>query len=264
MIEIRNLSVAYRRMTSSGMGLRAEAVKNVSLTVERGRLYALAGESGSGKSTVIMAIPGLLPGGTLVSGQILLDGVNLAAMKEEELNKIRWRRIALVPQGAMNSFTPVLTVGRHVEEVLSVHLGLSKKESADRTGVLFEMAGLEAELAGRYPHELSGGQKQRAAIALALACGPDYLLCDEPTTALDVVTQRGIIATLKDLAEKQGVGLLLVSHDLPLAASAASRLYIMKDGRLVEEGEPGAIVSSPRNPHTRALVKALLDLEEDS
>ena len=208
-----------------------------------------------------MAIPGSFPG-TLVSGQILLDGVNLAAMKEEELNKSGGEESPSFPRGHELLY-PGSHRGWHVE-VLSVHLGLSKKESADRTGVLFEMAGLEAELAGRYPHELSGGQKQRAAIALALACGPDYLLCDEPTTALDVVTQRGIIATLKDLAEKQGVGLLLVSHDLPLAASAASRLYIMKDGRLVEEGEPGAIVSSPRNPHTRALVRALLDLEEDS
>jgi peptide/nickel transport system ATP-binding protein len=263
-IEIKKLSVTYRRMTSDGRELRAEAVKNVSLSVEKGRFYALAGESGSGKTTVLMAIPGLLPRGTETEGQILLEGADLLSMKEEELNKIRWRRVALVPQGAMNSFTPVLTVGRHVEEVLSVHLGLSKKEAEGRIASLFAMAGLEGELARRYPHELSGGQKQRAAIALALACDPDYLLCDEPTTALDVITQQGIINTLKKLVDEKGLGLLLISHDLPLAASVASRLYIMKDGRLVEEGPPREIVASPQNPHTKALVGALLDLEEDS
>lgn len=264
MIEIRNLSVTYRRMTSDGKESLVEAVKDVSLTVAGGRFHALAGESGSGKTTVLMAIPGLLPRETALSGQILLEGRDLLAMNEKELNKIRWRRIALVPQGAMNSFTPVLTVGRHVEEVLSVHLGLSGREAQERIASLFAMAGLDGELARRYPHELSGGQKQRAAIALALACKPDYLLCDEPTTALDVITQQGIISTLKELVDKRGLGLLLISHDLPLAASAASRLYIMKDGRLVEEGEPRAIVSSPQNPHTRALVGALLDLEEGS
>ena len=264
MIEIKNLSVTYRRITDGKGESYADAVKAVSLTLDQGKLFALAGESGSGKSTVLMAIPGLLPQGTRISGQIMLEGQNLLAMAEEELNKIRARRVALVPQGAMNSFTPVITVGRHVEEVLSVHRGLSKKEAGNRIGELFALAGLDGALASRYPHELSGGQKQRAAIALALACEPDYILCDEPTTALDVVTQRGIMDTLKRLVDERGVGLLLVSHDLPLAASVASRLFIMKDGRLVEEGEPQAIISRPQNPHTRALVEALLELEEDS
>ncbi|WP_290682718.1 ABC transporter ATP-binding protein [Aminivibrio sp.] len=264
MIDIRNLSVTYGRITSEGRGSRAAAVKNVSMTIRKGQFSALAGESGSGKSTILMAIPGLLPPGTVVSGEILLDGKDLLTLPEKELNRIRWRRIAIVPQGAMNSFTPVLTVGRHVEEVLSVHLGLSRKEALDRIPSIFALAGLDEELARRYPHELSGGQKQRAAIALALACSPDYLLCDEPTTALDVITQQGIIATLKNLVEKKGLGLLLISHDLPLAASVADRLHILKDGELVEEGDPAEITARPRNPHTRALVKALLDLEEES
>jgi ABC-type glutathione transport system ATPase component len=263
MISIRNLSITYGRMTSSGRTGETEAVRNVSFQVEKGKLFALAGESGSGKSSVLMAIPGLLPDGTRISGDILLDGTNLITLPEDELNRLRWWRIALVPQGAMNSFTPVLTVGRHVEEVLEVHLGLSKKASQQRIEELFRMAGLEPALASRYPHELSGGQKQRAAIALALACDPDYLLCDEPTTALDVITQQGIVATLKKLVETRGLGLLLVSHDLPLAASVCSRLFIMKDGRLVEEGEPREIVAHPHNPHSAALVNALLELERE-
>ena len=253
MIEIRDLSVTY--------GSGTEAVRRVSLTLKRGELCGLAGESGSGKSTLLMSIPGLLPAGTEVSGRILLDGIDLLPLREEELNALRWRRVAIVPQGAMNSFTPVLTVGRHVEEVLDVHLGVTGRAARERTAELFAAAGLDASHADRYPHELSGGQKQRAAIALALACDPEWLLCDEPTTALDVVTQRGIVDALLGLVRSRGLGMLLVSHDLPLAASACSRLLIMKDGSLVEDGAPRDVVASPRSRHAAELVEALLDLE---
>jgi ABC-type glutathione transport system ATPase component len=208
-----------------------------------------------------MSIPGLLPAGTEISGRILLDGIDLLALREQELNAIRWRRVAIVPQGAMNSFTPVLTVGRHVEEVLDVHLGVTGRAARERTAELFDAAGLDASHADRYPHELSGGQKQRAAITLALACDPEWLLCDEPTTALDVVTQRGIVDALLGLVRSRGLGMLLVSHDLPLAASACSRLLIMKDGSLVEDGAPRDVVASPRSRHAAELVEALLDLE---
>jgi len=253
MIEIRELSVTY--------GGGVEAVKGVSVTLNRGELCGLAGESGSGKSTLLMSIPGLLPAGTEVSGRILLDGIDLLPLREEELNALRWRRVAIVPQGAMNSFTPVLTVGRHVEEVLDVHLGVTGRAARERTAELFAAAGLDASHVDRYPHELSGGQKQRAAIALALACDPEWLLCDEPTTALDVVTQRGIVEALLGLVRSRGLGMLLVSHDLPLAASVCSRLLIMKDGRLVEDGAPRDVVASPRSRHAAELVEALLDLE---
>jgi ABC-type glutathione transport system ATPase component len=262
-IDIRNLSVTYGRMTSEGRGSQAAAVKNVSMTIRKGQFSALAGESGSGKSTVLMAIPGLLPPGTAVSGEILLDGKNLLALPENDLNRIRWRRIAIVPQGAMNSFTPVLTVGRHVEEVLSVHLGLSRKEALERIPSLFDLAGLDRELARRYPHELSGGQKQRAAIALALPLsGLPSLRRTHHGPGRD--HPAGDHRTLKNLVDEKGLGLLLISHDLPLAASVADRLHILKDGELAEEGDPAEITARPRNPHTRALVKALLDLEEGS
>ncbi|MDI9369480.1 MAG: ABC transporter ATP-binding protein [Synergistaceae bacterium] len=263
MIEIRDLSVTYTRATDRGAGSETEAVRGLSLTLRKGELCALAGESGSGKSTVLMSIPGLLPAGTRVGGEILLDGTNLLSLNEDELNELRWRRIAIVPQGAMNSFTPVITVGAHVEEVLDIHLGMTGQAASERTERLFASAGLDPSCADRYPHELSGGQKQRAAIALALACDPDWLLCDEPTTALDVVTQKAIIDELKGLVESSGVGMLLVSHDLPLAASACSRLLIMKDGELAEEGTPGEIVARPKSEHSAELVNALLDLERE-
>ncbi len=259
MIEIRNLSVTYARAA----GGEVMAVRGLSLTLNKGELCALAGESGSGKSSALMAIPGLLPAGTKVEGEIMLDGVDLLAMSEDALNRLRWRRIAIVPQGAMNSFTPVITVGRHVEEVLRVHLGLTGRAARERMDGLFTSAGLDGAYAGRYPHELSGGEKQRAAIALALACDPDWLLCDEPTTALDVVTQKGIVDELKGLVVSRGLGMLLVSHDLPLAASACSRLLIMKDGELVEEGAPAEIVARPRSEHSSELVNALLRLERE-
>ena len=261
MISVENLSITYNRRTRRGEE-KVQAVQDVSFSVEKGKIVALAGESGSGKSSLLMAIPGLLPPGTEVTGKICLDGTDLLSLSEKELNGLRWRRIALIPQGAMNSFTPVLTVGSSVEEVLSVHLGLTGNKARERTDHLFAIAGLEGTLAARYPHELSGGQKQRAAIALALACDPDYLLCDEPTTALDVITQKGIIGTLKILVEEKGLGMLLVSHDLPLAASAASRIFILKDGFLVEEGPPKELIAHPKNPHTAALVNALRELEE--
>ncbi len=263
MISVEKLSITYKRQSARERG-SVKALREVSLSVEKGQIAALAGESGSGKSSLLMAIPGLLPPGTEVTGRILLDGTDLLTLSEEELNRLRWRKIALIPQGAMNSFTPVLTVGRHVEEVLSVHLGLTGRAAAERIDSLFTLAGLEGTLAGRYPHELSGGQKQRAAIALALACDPDYLLCDEPTTALDVITQKGVMDTLKRLAEEKGLGLLLVSHDLPLAASVASRIFILKDGLLVEEGTPRDLITNPQSVHTAALVNALLELEEES
>ena len=263
MISVENLSITYKRR-SAREGENVKALREVSLSVEKGQIAALAGESGSGKSSLLMAIPGLLPPGTEVTGRILLDGTDLLTLSEEELNRLRWRKIALIPQGAMNSFTPVLTVGRHVEEVLSVHLGLTGRAAAERIDSLFTLAGLEGTLAGRYPHELSGGQKQRAAIALALACDPDYLLCDEPTTALDVITQKGVMDTLKRLAEEKELGLLLVSHDLPLAASVASRIFILKDGLLVEEGTPRDLITRPQSIHTAALVNALLELEGES
>jgi ABC-type glutathione transport system ATPase component len=155
---------------------------------------------------------------------------------------------------------------RTIEENVAAGLefaGIPPAGRRERSLRFLDLVGLSG-FAHSLPHELSGGQKQRAAIALALACSPDYLLCDEPTTALDVITQQGIIVTLKNLVDEKGLGLLLISHDLPLAASVADRLHILKDGELAEEGDPAEITARPRNPHTRALVKALLDLEEGS
>ncbi|MDY3868283.1 MAG: ABC transporter ATP-binding protein [Pyramidobacter sp.] len=239
-------------------GCAQAALNGVSLSVPRGALSGLVGESGSGKSTLVTAALGLLPAGSRACGEIVFEGRNILALSEEELRRLRWKKIALVPQGAQNSFTPVLTIGAHFMEVLKLHCGLTGREAERAAAALLEETGLDASAARRYPHELSGGQKQRAAIALALACSPSLLLADEPTTALDVITQAGILKLLRRLQQERGLTVLLVTHDLPMAASVCSELFVMYRGQCVEHGSPAAILSRPVHAHTQALVKSAL------
>ena len=252
-IEVRNLSVTYQD--------GARAVKNCSFSVTKGEIAGLVGESGSGKTSALMAIPRLLPVGTAFSGQILYGGEDLLTLSEETLNAWRWRRVALTPQGAMNSFTPHLTVERHITETLTRHLGTARREGRERAGELLRAVGLEETFLFRYPHELSGGQKQRAALAAALACEPDFLLADEPTTALDVVTQKEVLNTLVELVRGRGMGLLLVTHDLPLAAGLCDSLTVMKDGEIVENGPSRRLIDAPEHAYTRRLIEAIRVME---
>ena len=251
MIDVKELSVRYK-------GSETKAVKDVSFTLEQGSFTGLVGESGSGKTTIISSILGLLPHGTSISGSITFEGNDLLSLSGDKLRELRWKRISLVPQGALNSFTPVLTIGRHIEEVLETHSGLKRTETGEKIAALLAECGLDAQAAKKYPHELSGGQKQRAAIALALACSPSLLLADEPTTALDVITQAGILKLLVGLRAERGLTVLLVTHDLPLAASVCDRLLVMKDGELIESGSPREIVTAPRRAYTKRLVEAML------
>ncbi len=253
MLDIRALTVRY-----TGGRTCTDAVRGISFMLERGSFTGLVGGSGSGKSTMIMAALGLLPKGTSVSGEIRFNDKNILALKEDGLQKIRWKEIALVPQGALNSFTPVLTIGHHIEEVLRVHMSMEGPEAAEKIGALLEEVGLDVSIRKRYPHELSGGQKQRAAIALALSCSPSLLFADEPTTALDVITQAEILKLLLKLREDKGLTVFFVTHDLPLAATVCDRLLVMKDGLLVEDGTPDDIITDPKHSHTRDLVRAML------
>ena len=250
MLDVRALHIAYP-------GQSSEAVRGVSFSLEKGSLTGLVGESGSGKTTIVSAILGLLPAGTRVSGRIEVCGEDLLTLSEEALRRRRWKEVALVPQGAQNSFTPVKTIGSHIEEVLRVHCALAGAAAKTRVSALLEQVELVASIARRYPHELSGGQKQRAAIALALACDPALLLADEPTTALDVITQAGVLKLLMRLKTERDLTVLLVTHDLPLAASVCDELLVMKDGELVERGAPRKLIHSPEQPYTRRLVEAM-------
>ncbi|MDR1979686.1 MAG: ABC transporter ATP-binding protein [Synergistaceae bacterium] len=259
-IELRSLSVTYRGGGKSGQ--EVHAVRDCSFFVARGDIVGLVGESGSGKSSALMAIPRLLPAGTLVSGQIFCDGEDISALGEQAMNAWRWRRIALVPQGAMNSFTPHLSVERHITEVLAHHLNMTKREGRKYASELLGTVGLETSILDRYPHELSGGQKQRAALAAALACRPDFLLADEPTTALDVITQKEVLDMTAALVRERGMGLLLVTHDLPLAAGLCDTLIVMKEGSMVESGPSRQVIDAPRHPYTRQLVQAIRGMEK--
>jgi ABC-type glutathione transport system ATPase component len=255
-IRAEGMSVTY-----TGGGKITRAVKNCSFRVPKGEVAGLVGESGSGKSSALMAIPGLLPTGTLVSGNIYCGGADLAALSEGELAAWRWRRIAIVPQGAMNSFTPHLTVERHITEVLGHHLKIPRKAGRERAAELLLSAGLDSSMLARYPHELSGGQKQRAALALALACEPDFLLADEPTTALDVITQKEVLDTIVGIVRARGMGLFLVTHDLSLAAGICDTLIVMKDGEIAESGPARQVAGNPRHPYTQRLIQAIREMD---
>jgi ABC-type glutathione transport system ATPase component len=208
-----------------------------------------------------MAIPQLLPKGTFITGEIVCDGVDISKLDENATNSWRQSRIALVPQGAMNSFTPHLTIERHITEVLECHLKMSREESKKRAALMIRAAGLEEETLHRYPHELSGGQKQRAALAVALSCEPDFLLADEPTTALDVITQKEVLDTIVSIVHDSGMGMLLVTHDLPLAAGICDSLIVMKDGAIVERGPAAQLAENPAQPYTKRLIKAIRDMD---
>jgi peptide/nickel transport system ATP-binding protein len=256
-LEIKDLSVTY----ASRGGEEARAVKNCSFTVSRGDVVGLVGESGSGKSSILMAIPKLLPHGTTVTGQIFCDSFEISALGEREMNTWRWRRIALVPQGAMNSFTPHLTIERHITEVLEYHLKMTKNEGVSKAAELIKSVGLDDDVSRRYPHELSGGQKQRAALAVALACEPDFLLADEPTTALDVITQKEVLEKITSVVRERGMGLLLVTHDLPLAAGVCDSLMVMKDGEITDRGSSRELTENPKTPYTKLLIDAIRNME---
>ncbi|MCF4112925.1 MULTISPECIES: ABC transporter ATP-binding protein [Dethiosulfovibrio] len=257
MVNLSNLSVRYPNSPPSS----PPALDDVSLSLRMGEILGLVGESGSGKSTLLMAILRLLPKGTFVKGTITSEGQDLLSLDEEEMRLFRWDRISLVPQGAMNGFTPVLTVGYQIAEVLLEHSDIPIGESSKEVRRLLSEVGLPEDAYERYPHELSGGQKQRAAIATALACAPYFLLADEPTTALDVITQAEVISLLRRAVKKRNMGMVLVTHDIALASSICDSIAVLRHGKLVDHGTVEEILSHPTDEHTKSLLRAQEEME---
>lgn len=253
-LRVSDLAVTYR---ASGHGV--PAVKNVSMSVRSGEILAVVGESGSGKTTTAQAVLRLLPeGARIVGGGIHFDGEDLASLSEEEMQRIRGRRIGLIPQDPTSSLSPLLTVGQQVAEVMKIHHIGDAKERAARAEALLEEAGLDrpAMRLRQYPHELSGGMCQRVLIAMAIACEPKLLIADEPTSALDVTVQRRILDRLELLVEEHDTGILLITHDLAVAASRASNVVVMQHGTVVESGAASEILKDPQHPYTRELIAA--------
>jgi oligopeptide/dipeptide ABC transporter ATP-binding protein len=258
-LEVRDLHVQIA--TRRGV---VRAVDGVSLEVPRGEAVGLVGESGSGKSMTLRAMLGVLPPEARVtSGQILLDGVDLVPLGNSQLNRIRGPKISMIFQEPMSALNPVMRVGRQIAEGPEVHLGYSRSRAAERALELMRRVGIpDPERRFRaYPHEFSGGMRQRVMIAIALACDPEIILCDEPTTALDVTIQDQILRLLARLCRETGVSLVFVTHDLPVVAQVCQHLAVMYGGQIVERGDVRDVLLDPRHPYTLGLVRSAPDFE---
>ncbi|MFC6081909.1 ABC transporter ATP-binding protein [Sphaerisporangium aureirubrum] len=236
-----------------------DILRGVDLALTPGRVHGLAGESGSGKTMTGLATLGLLPHGARASGRIALGDRELLSLPPRELNRVRGREIAMVFQDPATSLHPMLTVGRQITEHMRHHLRLGKAEADARATDLLGQVRIPSPAAAvrRYPHQFSGGMRQRIAIAVALACGPRVLIADEPTTALDVTVQAGMLRLLRRLCDELGLAVLLVTHDLGVMSAVADDVSVMRDGLVVETGPRARVLREPDHPYTRALLDAL-------
>ncbi|MGO4413165.1 ABC transporter ATP-binding protein [Cupriavidus sp. KB_39] len=255
------LDVRALRTTFTTANGPVTALHDVSLHIDRGETLALVGESGSGKSVTAYSIMGLLPRRTarIAGGQALFDGTDLLALDARAMQDIRGNRIAMIFQEPMSALNPVMRIGDQIAEAIRLHRQVTHAQAAERAVGLLEQVRMPspAARAGDYPHQLSGGMRQRAMIAIALACAPDLLIADEPTTALDVTTQAQILALLKRLQAETGMAMLLITHDLGVVAETADRAAVMYAGRIVEHGDVADLLSHPTHPYTAGLLASL-------
>ncbi len=253
-LDVRDLRVHYG--TPGGDVI---AVNGVSFNVRQGEILGLVGESGCGKSTVAMSILRLVqPPGRIISGQVVLNGTDLLALNERQLNRVRWRDIALIPQGAMNSLNPVMRVHEQIADAIEAHEG-KQPPRALRARILdiLGTVGLQSRVYDLFPHELSGGMKQRVCIAMAIALNPSLIIADEPTSALDVVVQRVVAQTLLDVKKRLNVSMILIGHDMGLQAQLVDRIAVMYAGNIAEITPVQAAFDEPLHPYTQLLIASI-------
>lgn len=262
LISIKNLSIDFK--TDNGI---VRAVKNISFDIPQGKTLGLVGESGSGKSVTSLAIMGLIPQppGMISSGEILFEGNDLTKMSKEELYKIRGNKISMIFQEPMTSLNPVFTVGNQIEEAIMLHQNVNKKIAREKTIDLLNEVGIPdpSKKIDAYPHEMSGGQKQRVMIAMAMACEPKLLICDEPTTALDVTIQKQVIELMHKLQEDHNMSMLFITHDLAVIADIADEVAVMFRGDLVEHATGHDLFTNPKHPYTKGLLACRPSLEKN-
>ena len=250
LLELRDLVVEYG--TERGA---VTAVNGVSLAIRPGEIVGLAGESGCGKSTIANTILQVLrPPGRIAGGEIVFKGRNLVGLPPSELRQIRWRHIAMVFQSAMSSLNPVTRIEDQFVDMFRAHQKISKRFATMKSAELLEVVGIDRDRLRAYPHELSGGMRQRVVIAMAMALGPELLLLDEPTTALDVIVQREILQQLEELQREMGFAVLFITHDLSLLVEFSDRIAIMYSGDIVEEAEAAELFARPAHPYTAGLM----------
>ena len=252
-LTVNNLNVTYVNKNR-----RVMAVRNASLSINKGDSLGIVGESGSGKSTLAMALLRLHPKSTEITGEAMFEGKNLLTISDEEMNELRWVKIAVVFQKAMNALSPVHRISQQIEDIYRVHFPkATSEEIKTRALELLKLVNLPERVYNLYPHEMSGGMLQRAMIAAAIVIKPRLLLLDEPTTALDVTIQAQILELLKRLNREYGISMLFISHNLNVVRKLCSRVAVMQRGKLVEEGPVEEIFHNPRHEYTKRLIAAI-------
>ena len=260
-LEVKNLQIGFN--LSDGY---RQAVYDVCFDLKKGETLAIVGESGCGKTISTMSVLQLLPENAVIkSGEILYNGENLLNFTQKQMQKIRGKKIALIPQDPMTSLNPLYTIGNQILEVIELHQGIKGKQAFDLAVQALERVKIPdaKEKMKSYPHEFSGGMKQRVIIAMALACNAEIIIADEPTTALDVTVQAQIMDILREIKEKYNLSLILITHDMGIVAQNADKIAVMYAGRIVEYSSVSSLFKNPKHPYTKALLNVILDINTD-
>lgn len=260
MLDIRDLTIHYEM--ENGI---VHAVEGLNLKLGRGETLGFVGETGAGKTTTALGIMGLIPNppGKVKSGEIIFNGENLLKKSESEMRKIRGGKIAMIFQDPMTSLNPVMTVDKQIAEMIRLHKNVSKSEALKLAGDMLELVGIRRERMHDYPHQFSGGMKQRVVIAIALACDPELLIADEPTTALDVTIQAQVLELMKNLKKQFSASMILITHDLGIVADICDKVAIMYAGRVVEYADKKSLYTRPLHPYTKGLFRSVPDIDSD-